>query len=158
MKFYYPIALLVITFLFSACDQNRIYEDTASFQGAYWLADSIKYFEFQIPEENQGYNILLSIRNGREYPHSNLYVQYGILDSTGNKLDEELRNFQLFNSKSGYPFGNGSGNIFEHNFDLLSAYEFPYAGKFLINVQQYMRYDSLPEIYSVGLRIEKTEP
>ena len=158
MRLNYLAALLILSIFISACDQNRVYEDTTNFEKAYWLADSIKYFEFTIPQEDEGYNLQLSIRNGREYPHSNLYVQYGILDSTGTRLDEELRNFQLFHPKSGYPFGNGSGNIYEHNFDLLSGYEFPYAGKFLIRVQQYMRYDSLPEIYSVGIRIETTEP
>ena len=140
--------------MLSSCDSNRVYEDTVSFENAYWLADSIKYFDFNIQNDDQEYNILLSIRNGREYPHSNLYVQYGILDSTLNEIDEELRNFQLFHPKSGYPMGNGSGNIFEHDFDLLSSYTFPYSGKFYISVQQYMRYDSLPEVYSVGVRIE----
>ena len=153
MRFFYP-AILFLAIVLSSCDANRVYEDTVSFEKAYWLADSIKYFAFDIPNEDQEYNILLSIRNGREYPHSNLYVQYGILDSTLNELDEELRNFQLFHPKSGYPMGNGSGNIFEHNFDLLSGYAFPYSGKFHISVQQYMRYDSLPEVYSVGVRIE----
>ena len=148
------LACLGLLITITSCDSNRVYEDTANFTQAHWLADSIKYFEFTIPDNTQDYNILLSVRNGRDYPHSNLYVQYGILDSTQATLDEELRNFQLFHPKSGYPYGNGSGNIFEHNFDLLSAYEFPYSGKFFIRVQQYMRYDSLQEIYSVGVRIE----
>ena len=156
MRLVYLLSLSLVLFFFS-CDANRVYEDTANFNQAYWLADSIKYFEFSIPDHKEGYDLSLSIRNGRDYPHSNLYVQYGILDSTLNQLDEELRNFQLFHPKTGYPFGNGSGNIYEHSFDLLSAYEFPYTGKFFISVQQYMRYDSLPEIYSVGLRIETPE-
>lgn len=151
------LALLTIAIIFSSCDTNRVYEGTANFANAYWLADSIKSFEFQIPENSLEYNILLSIRNGREYPHNNLYVQYEIMDSTNNVLDRELRNFQLFHPKSGYPLGNGSGNIFEHDFDLLSGYQFPYSGKFFISVEQYMRYDSLPEMYSVGLRVETPE-
>ena len=97
------------------------------------------------------------MRNGVEFPHGNIYVQYIISDSTNNILDEELRNFQLFHPKSGYPFGNGSGNLFEHQFDLLIDYDFPYEGKYNISFQQYMRYDSLPEIYSVGIRIETPE-
>ena len=156
MRFYYLTGLFLIL-LFSSCDSNRVYEDTANFEKAYWLADSIKTFEFNIPDNNQGYNIQLSARNGRDYPHHNIYVQYGILDSTMTRLDEELRNFQLFHPKSGYPYGKGSGNIYENEFDLLSSYEFPYSGKFFISVQQYMRYDSLPEIYSIGLRIETPE-
>jgi gliding motility-associated lipoprotein GldH len=148
------LAVLSMAILIISCDTNRVYEDTATFNKAYWLADSIKYFEFQIPDKTAEYNLLLSVRNGRDYPHSNLYVQYTILDSTRRELDAELRNFQLFHQKSGYPLGNGSGNIYEHNFNLLSGYQFPYAGKYFISTEQYMRYDSLPEIYSVGIRIE----
>ena len=149
------LSVLFLSVIFSSCDSNRVFEDTANFEKAYWRADSIKYFEFEIPDNNLEYNILLSVRNGREYPHSNLYVQYAILDSTQNEIDEELRNFQLFHPKSGYPLGNGSGNIYEHNFDLLAGYQFPYRGKYFISVEQYMRYDSLPEMYSVGIRIEQ---
>lgn len=155
MRGSYLIIVIAIA-LITSCDNNRVYEDTATFKKAYWLADSVKYFEFDIPEYSE-YNILFSVRNGRDYPHSNLYMQYEILDSTQVVLDEELRNFQLFHQKSGYPFGKGSGNIYEHNFDLLSGYEFPYTGKYFIRVQQYMRYDSLPEIYSIGIRVETTE-
>lgn len=157
MKLIYLLSLLFLTTFLLSCDPNRVYEDTASFKQASWQADSIKFFEFVIPESKDSYNIRFSLRNGRNYPHSNIYVQYRILDSTQTLMDEELRSFPLFHQKSGYPFGKGSGNIYEHNFDLLNDYRFPYSGKYLISVQQYMRYDSLPEIYSVGIRIENAE-
>lgn len=151
------ILIILVSLIFASCDSNRVYEDTADINNAYWLADSIKSFEFYIPDENRGYNISFSIRNGVEFPHSNIYVQYIISDSTNDALDEELRNFQLFHPKSGYPFGNGSGNLFEHEFDLLIDYDFPYKGKYNISFQQYMRYDSLPEVFSVGVRVETPE-
>ena len=151
------IAIILISLLITSCDSNRVYENTADISNSYWLADSIKSFEFTIPNEDIGYNISFSIRNGVEFPHSNIYVQYIISDSTNNTLDEELRNFQLFHPKSGYPFGNGSGNLFEHQFDLLVDYDFPYQGKYNISFQQYMRYDSLPQVYSVGVRVETPE-
>lgn len=157
MRLFKLISLSIVMAFISSCDSNRVYEDTKTFNNSFWLADSIKYFEFEIPNNQDEYDILLSLRNGRDYPHRNIYVRYEILDSTRASLDEELRNFQIFHPKSGYPYGNGSGNIYEHSFDLLAGYEFPYAGKYAIKVQQYMRYDSLPEIYSVGLRIEHSE-
>jgi gliding motility-associated lipoprotein GldH len=140
-----------------SCDKSRVFEDTSSFNKAYWLADSVKQFEFKI-EDRYEYNLLFSIRNGREYPHNNMYVRYAILDSTNTVLDEELRNFQLFNQKTGYPLGRGSGNIYEHLFDLVVDYDFPYPGNFKVEFEQYMRYDSLPEVYSIGLRVEHSEP
>ena len=141
----------------SSCDNNRVYENTVDFNNAYWLADSIKSFDFSIPQAGSEYNIVFNFRNGVEYPHRNVYVHYIISDSTHKILDEELRDFQLFHPKSGYPFGNGSGNIRQHQFDLLLGYEFPYAGRYNISFEQYMRYDSLPQVYSIGLRVETPE-
>jgi gliding motility-associated lipoprotein GldH len=153
----YTTWLLFIALFISSCDKTKVYEDVSSLPEAYWLADSSKSFEFNIEDPSLSYNLYFNIRNGLEYPHNNIYVNYIVSDSANNVLDEELRNFQLFNSKTGYPLGNGSGNIFEHQFDLLVDYTFPFAGKFNLNIQQYMRYDSLPEVYSVGVRIERVQ-
>ena len=151
------IWVVFFAFMISSCDSNRVYENIADFNNAYWLADTVKSFEFTIDQTNSEHNIIFNIRNGIEYPHSNIYVHYTISDSTNQVIDEELRNFQLFHPKSGYPFGNGSGNIKEHHFDLLIGYEFPYNGQYKISFEQYMRYDSLPQVYSVGVRIEIPE-
>lgn len=151
----YPALILLFAIGFASCDKTRVYENVEELNGALWLADSVKTFDFTIDNDAQSYNLYINIRNGLEYPHSNIYVNYIISDSTDQVLDEELRNFQLFHPKSGYPFGNGSGNIFEHQFDLLADYTFPYNGNFSIRFEQYMRYDSLPEVYSVGVRIER---
>ena len=156
MRIFNLFLTIVGATLFFSCDSNRVFEDTRTFSTAYWQADSIQTFEFEITD-NQEFNILFSLRNGREFPHSNIYVNYQIKDSSNTLFDEELRNFQLFHQKSGFPFGKGSGNIYEHSFVLLTEYEFPSPGKYFMEFQQYMRYDSLPEVYSIGLRIETKE-
>lgn len=156
MRVFKLLLIILVAALFFSCDSNRVFEDTRTFDNAYWLADSIQRFEFEITD-NQEFNVLFSLRNGRAYPHSNIYVNYQIRDTTNALLDEELRNFQLFHQKSGFPFGKGSGNIYEHSFVVLTEYEFPSPGRYSIEFQQYMRYDSLPEVYSVGVRIETKE-
>lgn len=155
MKSFLWIFLIGLTI--SSCDSNRIYENTVDINNAYWLADSIKSFEFSIAQASSEYNILFSLRNGVEYPHRNVYVYYTISDSTNKILDEELRDFQLFHPRSGSPFGNGTGNLREHHFDLLQGYKFPGEGLYRISFQQFMRYDSLPEVYSIGVWIEVPE-
>lgn len=149
------IFILFGSMLVISCDKNKVYEDISNFKNAYWLADSLKYFEFSIDNDTIEYDLNFSLRNGREYPHSNIYIEYAILDSASNVIDEELRNFQLFNQKTGFPLGNGSGNIYEHQFELLEGYQFPGPGHYRVRLQQYMRYDSLPEIYSVGISVER---
>lgn len=141
--------------LYMACDANRVAEDNKDIDG-YWRADSLAKFSFIITEPTIDYNVYLSLRNGVEFPHSNLYFKYFLKDSVGASLESELINFTLFNPKTGYPLGNGIGDIFEHEYELLTKYRFESPGEYHISFQQYMRYDSLPKIYSVGFRVEKT--
>lgn len=146
---------IISIFYLSACDTNTVHQDNKDIS-SYWLADSTANFRFDIEDQSTDYNLYFSVRNGVEFPHSNLYFKYFLKDSTGNTLESELVNFQLFHPKSGYPLGNGIGDIFEHQYELLTKYTFEDAGEYELSFQQYMRYDSLPEILSVGYRIEKT--
>lgn len=148
------LTLLSLSFLFFSCDPDRVYEDNVNLPSAYWQADSIKTFTFEVPDANQDYNIFFNVRNGINFPHTNLYITYTLNDSLGIVLEKSLKNFYLFYPKSGYPYGAGIGDLFEHQFHLLSKYRFPSTGKYILHLQQFMRYDSLPDIYSVGMRIE----
>lgn len=151
----YLSAILILSLFFSSCDPNRVSEEHKDID-TYWRADSIAHFNFTIDNADEDYNLLFYVRNGVNFPHSNLYFKYYLQDSTGNTMESELVNFNLFHPKSGYPLGNGVGDLFEHKYELLAKYRFPYRGQYEISFQQYMRYDSLPDIYSVGYRLEKT--
>ncbi|MEO0331329.1 MAG: gliding motility lipoprotein GldH, partial [Bacteroidota bacterium] len=54
----------------------------------------------------------------------------------------------------GKPYGSGLGDIFSHQILALPGYQFDTAGMYQIRLQQYMRRDTLPEILSVGVRVE----
>lgn len=149
------ILLVIAVLFFISCDPERVSEEHKDVD-TYWRADSIATFSFEVPNKQQDYNVFFYVRNGVNYPHSNLYFKYFLKDNLGAVMESELVNFQLFHAKSGYPLGNGVGDLFEHEYELLTKYRFPYVGPFEISFQQYMRYDSLPEIYSVGYRLEKT--
>lgn len=142
--------------LFS-CDKSSVSEAHKDIPNL-WQADSIVAFKFHVPDNMQHYNLYFYVRNGVEFPHSNLYFKYWLKDSTNTILETELLNMPMFNSKSGYPLGNGIGDLFEHKFEILTNYTFPASASYIIEFQQYMRYDSLPEIYSVGYRLEQSIP
>ena len=58
-------------------------------------------------------------------------------------------------AKTGKPQGKGLGDIYTHQFDLLKNYTFQKPGSYQIKLKQYMRQDPLPEINSVGIRVEE---
>ena len=153
-----PNALwLVITFLFVSCDQSRVYEENVDFADKKWVVDSVPAFEFEIEDPSKPYNIYWNVRNTVAYPYRNLYLTYYLEDTTGRRITTDLHNMVLFEPKTGKPYGSGLGDIFSHQFMALPDFKFDEAGVYRVRLEQYMRTDTLPEIVSVGLRVEDAE-
>ncbi|MFA0961389.1 gliding motility lipoprotein GldH [Roseivirga sp. BDSF3-8] len=141
-------------FLFTSCDENRVYETNYDLPDKLWREDSVLTYDFTIAEPGS-YDFYYNLRNTLSYPKYNLYLTYSLKDSTGRVLSSELHEMTLFDPKTGEPRGDGLGDIFTHRIKALESYELPYAGPYSFTIKQYMRYDSLPEVVSVGLRIEQ---
>lgn len=152
---------IYLTALFSAglfaCDSQRLYENNKDFDSQVWMKDSIPSFRFEIKEPQQEYNFYYNIRNSVGYPYQNLYVTYYLEDTLGREIKSGLHNMTLFDPKTGEPRGNGLGDIFDHQILALPRYKFDSAGVYDFRIEHYMRNDSLPEILSVGLRVERVE-
>jgi gliding motility-associated lipoprotein GldH len=149
----------VLAVLFSACDQTRVYEKNNDLQDRIWLANDTSTFRFQIPDTVSRYNLYCNIRNSVSFPYARLFVNYYLTDSSGKLIQKKLVQTFLFDRDTGKPFGSSAlGDIYDHRLTLVSAYKFPYAGKFNLRFEQFMRTDSLQGILAVGLRVEKAQP
>jgi len=148
-----PGLLIIVT----ACDSRRVFEGKKDFPNRYWIFNDPAEFEFEIENTDKTYNLLFNIRNTAKYQFQNIYLQYYLEDSTGRLLSRELKNIQLFNSKTGVPLGQGLGDLYDIEKIFLEDYSFQNEGKYKLRIDQFMRQDSLPEILSVGLRVEYTE-
>lgn len=149
---YWPILTI---FILSGCDQSRLFEENTDFENRIWLANDIKVIDFVVSDIDNVYNIYFNVRNTMNYPHYNLYISFQLKDSLNRILAEDLQNFNLFDPKTGAPNGkSGLGDIFDHQFPLLEDYSFEYPGEKRLELKQFMRYDSLPDIVSTGMRIE----
>ncbi len=152
------VLMLVLLVIITACDSNRVYEDFNDMEEAFWHLDSVQTFNFEIEEIERSYNLMATFRNASSYPFYNLYFQYTLQDSTGSVIRQELKQVDLFDPKTGEPFGSGLGDLFDHSFVLEENYTFDQAGSYSLSFEQYMRRDTLPFILSVGARVEFSEP
>lgn len=153
-----PIAIGIgLSIMLTSCDTNRVFEDYKDLEAGVWTKDQAISFDFQIEDTQLSYNIYANIRNASAYPYHNLYFQYTLKDSSGNVLKEELQNVNLFDPKTGEPYGSGLGDLFDHQPLVLEDYEFTASGQYTISFEQYMRRDTLPMILSVGTRVEWSE-
>lgn len=154
LSFWISIGFLFIIF---GCDSNSVFNGKKDFSEKYWSFNDPAEFEFEIKETAKPYNFFLNVRNTSRYQFQNIYLQYYLEDSTGMLLAKELKNIQLFNSITGVPLGEGIGDIFDIEKIVLEGYSFQNPGKYKLRFDQFMRQDTLPEILSVGLRIEILE-
>ena len=85
-----------ILFLFiTSCDSSRVYEDYYDLEEAFWHLDSVHTFPFQIEDTTRAYNLKATFRNASSYPFYNLYFQYTLKDSSGNVLQQQLKEIYL---------------------------------------------------------------
>jgi len=151
------ILFLVLFFVVSGCDSKRVFEGKKDFAENYWVFNDPAEFEFEIEDTDETYNLFFNVRNTSKYQYQNIYLQYYLEDSTGRLLSNELKNIQLFNKITGVPMGKGLGDILDIEKVFLEKYHFDKPGKYRLRIDQFMRQDSLPEVLSVGLRVELTE-
>jgi gliding motility-associated lipoprotein GldH len=149
------IFFISCSFLFVACDDQRIVEKNVDFKNKIWLSDSLVTLPFEITDTQKNYNIYFNLRNTVSYPYENIYITYYLKDTANVELEKNLVNYNLFDTKSGKPFGSGLGDVFDHQFLLLENFEFSKPGLYVLQVQQYMRMDSLTEVVSAGTRVEQ---
>lgn len=144
--------LISIYFFLTGCDQNRVMEDFKNFDGT-WHKDSTARFDFVIDDISKTYNLKAEFSSRFTYPYNNLYFNYKLLleDSI---IQEELREIILFDPKTGNPLGSGTGNLFDHEKMLQENFSFFTSGKYRIELDQFMRMDSLSDIERVGARVE----
>lgn len=138
-----------------ACDTERVYEQYHDIPENQWFIDSVQTFTFTIEDPSISYNIYYNIRNSVSYPYYNLFVTYYLIDASGKQLSSKLQELILMDTQTGKPLGEGLGDIFDNRVISLTKFKFPQKGAYTFKIKQYMRKDPLPEVMSVGIRVEK---
>ncbi|MEL6606849.1 MAG: gliding motility lipoprotein GldH [Bacteroidota bacterium] len=140
-------------FLFYACGGTSIYQTSTSLEHSQWPASSVLDFSFQVGDESQDYDIYLLVKNSQDYPYQNLYVTYYLEDATHNLLHKELKNYALFDIKTGKPLGTGWRKSKRHEFLLTTGYQFSQSGSYTLKLVHFMRTDHLPGLQTIGMKV-----
>lgn len=152
---------LALLLVINACDEQRVYEQNTDIKDYNWHKDSVVHFQVPIENVEIPYNVYYNVRNAISYPAQNLYLQIEIADSTGKAIATDLNNIELFDRQTGKPYGDGLGDIFDHQIPIYQDFTFPHRGTYDIRIQHKMRdkqmvqENYLPFILSVGVRVEK---
>jgi gliding motility-associated lipoprotein GldH len=140
--------------MLSACETNTVY--TYKLKITTWHREKPLQFNFPIKDISQPYDICVLIKNTPEYPYQNFYFTYYLKDSQSTLLATELKNYQLFEAKTGNPLGKGWTKNKNHEVIIIKNYYFTHPGTYILELAQFMRMEMLPGIETVGIKICKS--
>ncbi len=152
------LVVLLSTLLLASCSGNRVFEQNESLPNAVWQVNDIKSFSFQVPDTTRQYNVLFNIRSSADYDYQNLFFSYMLKNASGTVLDSALVEENLFDPITGKPLGQGFGNYSDLQIPIITNTRFTDTGSYQLNLQQFMRTESLAGVVSVGARVEVVAP
>lgn len=144
---------LLLLFVFSSCDPNRVYEQNVELQNGDWTVDNAPVFEFLIQDTSQQYDIYFNVRYALSYDYYNLYMRHQLVGPDSVQLSSQLHEVLLMDSKTGRPLGKGSSDIYDLQALAIKNIAFKKTGTYKLKLTQYMRRDPLPDILAVGIRV-----
>lgn len=145
--------ILVFLLFLSSCTPDFLYAKYEGIENQKWTYEDVKSFTFTVENTMSEYQFFSSIRYGISYPYRNMYLQYSLLQNA-DTIAKDIAEVQLMDAKTGMPLGEGGNRIFYIAFPLMTR-TFDKTGKYELTLRQYMRKDTLPHIYNVGLLIDR---
>ena len=152
---FFIIAVLFFGLFFSACDDNRIFEENTEIPGNTWSSSNAIKFDVNIVDTKTPANFYINVRNADGYPYNNLFLFIKTTFPDGKMSNDTLE--CVLADENGKWLGSGMGDIYDNQISFKKNVLFPEAGKYTFELQHGMRSDLIPLIMDVGLRIEKAE-
>jgi gliding motility-associated lipoprotein GldH len=154
------VFLLMTIVMFTSCKSSTDIKEIRDFNDNIWSIAKAQVFEFEIKDTVSTFNFNYLIRNAISYPFYNLYLNQKLLDPSGKVMYSSMDEIILFNQKTGEPYGDGLGDIFDNRLPApkLSNVKFNKAGKYKWVIGHNMRPDPLFGIMSLGIEVMDNKP
>ncbi len=142
---------------FSSCKKLDIYEKNKSIPNHQWQYSFQPVFDFEINDTAAAYNILVVLRHTDAYRYNNIWVNLGIKAPGDTAAKRQRLDLELGNDVKGWE-GTGMDDIWEVRKPVTRApVRFSKTGTYHFTLAQIMREDPLPDVMSVGVRVEKAK-
>ena len=148
-----PGLFFFLLLLLASCDPGRVYEKNQQFPEQTWKSADKLEFQVLIDNNTIPYHVYLQIRNGMDYPFSNLYLFLKTTYPDGKISKDTIE--CILADYDGRWLGSGIGSVKFNRFQLKKGVCFPLRGKYLFEFEQAMRVNELKGITDLGLRIER---
>ena len=154
MRWIIPV---LCTLCLSACLYNDVFEKNTSFPTRQWSSKETKQFVFNITDTVSNYMVYATMRHTDAYQFSNIWL--GVETTLPGETKPLSSNVELSLAQSdGKWLGRGMQDIREHQIPLTpqgAPVHFSKVGTYTMSLKHLMRIDPLPEVMSIGVRLEK---
>lgn len=152
----YAIRLLVIYSMFLyGCTGSAGFKEIRDIKNSEWAIAKKEVFVFENKDTLSKQTVNYLVRNSVSYPYYNLYLSHQLSDPNGKVISSGMDEVILFNQKTGKPYGDGLGDIFDNRVVVpkLTSVVLNKMGKYKLTVTHNMRPDPLTGIMSIGLEV-----
>jgi len=139
--------------LFCACERIAVCHKIMILDNYHWSMDRVLNFSFQVKDIAKTYDVILLVTSTQDYPYQNLYITHHLEDAVGHLLNKALKNYPLFDSKTGSPLGSGLLQSHKHEFAVVNRHQFAHTGSYTVKLEHSMRTDTLPGLQAVGIKV-----
>jgi len=149
------ISIFVIISLqaFQSCDSKRFFEENKRIEKSVWKNTDKAIFNVKIADNLSRYNFYFNLRNGGDYPYSNIYLFLKTVFPDG-RIARDTIECQLADY-DGKWLGSGISDVKFNRFLFQKGVRFPEKGQYVFEVEQAMRVNDLKGITDIGIRLEK---
>ncbi len=151
-KYIYLLIILLMA-VFVSCDSKRVFEEHAVLTKGVWDVKNTIKFDVAISDLSARYNVYLNVRNGSEYPYSNLFLFMNTEFPDGLVARDTIE--LTLADYDGRWLGSGMGSVKFSHFLFQKDVRFTQKGNYRFILEQAMRVNELKGIHDIGLRIEK---
>jgi gliding motility-associated lipoprotein GldH len=154
MRRLYSLFFVFSLVALASCDDKVVFEENKSIEHGVWSNSDAARFQFSVNDTVSFHDFYLNVRNGEEYPYSNLYVFLEIEFPNAKKSTDTISCFLA--DPSGKWLGSGLGDLYDQRFMIRKRKQFPLAGRYSVTIRQGMRTPELKGIYDIGFRLAKS--
>ena len=147
-------ALFILSLLvFQSCDSKRFFEENTRIEKSVWNSKDKATFTVTISDIHSSYNFYFNLRNGGDYPYSNIYLFLKTVFPDG-RISRDTIECQLADYEGKW-LGSGIGEVKFNRFLFQKGVRFLQKGQYIFELEQAMRVNNLKGIADIGIRLEK---
>ncbi|MEO6546951.1 MAG: gliding motility lipoprotein GldH [Ferruginibacter sp.] len=150
------IFFVAVVVLFTSCSTIDVFEKNTVIPDHRWQYNFQPTFDFTVSDTSVLYNIHVVIRHTYAYRYNNIWLNIGS-QSPADSMRYQRFELLLGTDATGWE-GTGMDDIWELRKPITKGpVKFNKAGNYKFSIAQMMRENPLPEILSIGVRVEKAK-